>query len=328
MYSIVGRNYRELLYSALQLLQAQGQEYAPRHMVTSEVEGVVMQVTNPRDRVPLLKGRNANIFALIAETLWVFGGRNDLEFIRYYLNRISDFSADGKILEGGYGPRLRNWLGVDQVSAVVSLLQQDPSSRRAVIVLFDPTKDLEPNRKDIPCNNWIQFMIRNNELNMYVVSRSMDIIWGSTLNFFEWTCLQELVAYWLKVPIGTYTHFAGSLHVYDGFKERLQNILNHPVNEEAYKHIPIDIPKERFDIELNKVLKSAEEMRNLHEPDYQGLDSLWLRICTTLLWSYALHKNKMYERAWEALQSLPDSDLKEAGIDFYSRHSGYTSFIR
>lgn len=327
MYFITAKNYREALFRSLEFIKDYGVSCAPRGLPTSELEDVVIHVKNPKDRIPLVKGRRANIFALLAEVVWVLSGRNDLDFIGYYLRRIHEFSDDGIVLHGAYGPRLRNWQGVDQIFSVYHLLKNMPSTRRAAIVLFDPTRDFDSNRKDIPCNNWLHFTIRNKKLNLRVASRSMDVIWGSTLNFFEWTILQELLASWLDVSVGTYTHFIGSLHLYYNFLKRATEILSAPLDLRYYKQIAIDIPVEKFDVELEQFAKLEHGMRLLQEPLTEILDSKWLRIVAQMLWSYSLHKNAQYERAWNVLMEIPDCDLKAAGIDFYSRNANYSGLI-
>ena len=202
----------------------------------------------------LLSGRKANIFATLAETLWVLAGRDDLEFIGYYLQRIASFSDDGIVLHGAYGPRLKNWQGINQFTEVLRVLRNDPDSRRAVMILFDPARDFDSKRKDIPCNNWLQFSIRDQKLHMRVTSRSMDVIWGSTINVFEWTVIQELLSHQLGISPGTYTHFVGSLHLYEDFTQRAHDILAHKLDMTSYNTIPWDIPFASLDEQLGQFM--------------------------------------------------------------------------
>ena len=59
--------------------------------------------------------------------------------------------------------------------------------------------------------------------------RSNDILWGLTgVNIFEFTVLQELVAYMVNIPIGKYFHIADSLHYYTDYQKRMDNILHSP----------------------------------------------------------------------------------------------------
>ncbi len=106
--------------------------------------------------------------------------------------------------EQGTVPRLRNWKGgVDQVAQVRELLAASPDSRRAVISLFDPEIDFQDS-KDIPCNNWLHFLVRDGRLHLNVAARSTDIWFGfSAINGFEWSVLLEMMARWLKLDVGT-----------------------------------------------------------------------------------------------------------------------------
>ncbi len=323
MYVIEAQNYRQALYNALQIILSDGYKRSPRGLGTRELQDVSIVINNPCDRVALLPGRKANIFATLAETLWVLAGRDDLEFIGYYLQRIADFSDDGVVLHGAYGPRIKNWRGVNQLAEVLRILKSDPDSRRAVIALFDPACDFDTRRKDIPCNNWMQFSLRDGKLHMRVVSRSMDVIWGSTINVFEWTVIQELLSRQLGVSPGGYTHFVGSLHLYEDFLQRVHEILAHPLNMTRYNTVPWDIPFESLDEQLEQFIAQESAMRSLIAPTLDKFSSSLLRVATQMCWGYALHKNREYQKAWEVVQQLPDCDLKAAALDFFSYNKNY-----
>lgn len=169
--------------------------------------------------------RKASLPAQIAETIWVLSGRNDIKFIERYLKRASEFSDDGETWRGGYGPRIRNWGCVDQLSEVSQLLISDPNSRRAVINLFDPAEDLGANTKDVPCNNWLSFIIRDGKLHTHVAVRSNDAFWGlSGINAFEWTFLGQVLAYLVGVEPGSLTFSTTSLHLYEPHWDRAAKI--------------------------------------------------------------------------------------------------------
>ena len=68
----------------------------------------------------------------------VYGEVNELDFISYYIDTYGKYSDDGKTIYGGYGPRLFNAKGsINQIQNVLELLKKTPSSRKAVIQLFD-----------------------------------------------------------------------------------------------------------------------------------------------------------------------------------------------
>lgn len=221
-----------------------------------EILGNVVRLDKPCERFIYVPGRKNNPFAQVAETLWVLAGRNDVKFLSKYLPRAAEFSDDGVTWRAGYGPRLRNWRGtwVDQLRNVYRILHEDLHSRRAVISIWDPECDTEPS-KDIPCNNWINFQVRDNKLNMLVSIRSNDLMWGFTgINAFEWSVVQEILAYWLGVEVGWVQYMQGSLHLYSRHFDRVLDILNDSYAEptalnfyDATSPIPFNTPVDKFD---------------------------------------------------------------------------------
>lgn len=149
---------------------------------------------------------------------------NKLEFISYYIPAYKQY-ADGDEIFGGYGPRLSDWRGLNQLANVSGLLRRNPASRKAVVQLFD-APDIMEEHKHIPCTCTLQFMIRGNELQMFTYMRSNDVLWGLPRDVFSFTMLQEIMARALSVELGTYKHAVGSLHLYDRSKATASRFLN------------------------------------------------------------------------------------------------------
>lgn len=215
-----------------------GLEHGSRNGRVMELLNPQIVLEDPVRREILTVNRKANVFAQIAETMWVLGGRNDVEWLSAYLPRALDYSDDGKTWRGGYGPRIRGGhFGFDQVEYVVDLLQDDPLSRRAVIAIYDPQTD-SAFGKDIPCNDFLQFQSRLGELHLTVTVRSNDLMWGwSGINAFEWSTLQEIVASLLGIRVGTLTFNIGSLHLYQPHWERAQSLSYQQEPMGGYQHI-------------------------------------------------------------------------------------------
>jgi thymidylate synthase len=57
--------------------------------------------------------------------------------------------------------------------------------------------------------------IREGKLEWSQIMRSNDVFKGLPYNFVQFTSLQEVLAGWVGVEPGTYTHFSDSLHVYE-----------------------------------------------------------------------------------------------------------------
>lgn len=318
---------------------------------TLEITSKTVKILNPEQRCIIIPGRNDNIFAKVAETLWMLAGRNDIDWLSYYLPRAKDFSDDGKTWRGAYGPRLRNWNGAnykaDQLANVIQLLNRDPQTRQAVISIWDPSEDLLPT-KDVPCNNWIQFMIRTEPglasdgyssrrmLHMNVVQRSSDWMWGfSGIDLFAWSVLHQMMAYWTDTFVGNLTWFIGSLHIYerhwDRAKTLLQNWASNPSSIYSWNILP---PKFETSFDLtNEVIQiilkpEAAEYPASHVFTVNGSEGL-LPVFSQMLWLYHYHKDiqegipgKTVEGLAGALEQMHTCDLKIAALEYFSRTYG------
>lgn len=196
----------------------------PTRGEATELPGVLLQIKNPRARLSRTENRG-RLFSSLGELLWYLAGTNALDFIAYYIPGYNDDSEDGRTIYGGYGPRLFNPTGNDQVTNILNLLRGKPSSRRAVIQLFD-ADDLAIDRREIPCTCTLQFMIRNERLHMFTNMRSNDAFLGLPHDIFTFTMLQEILARSLSVELGMYKHFVGSLHLYAKNIEGAQKYLD------------------------------------------------------------------------------------------------------
>ena len=178
-----------------------------------ELMGVILEIENPRARLSRTENRGKP-FSCLGELLWYLSKRKSLEFIGYYIRAYRDLSEDGEIW-GGYGPRLFDWEGINQFENIVSRLKKKPSTRKAVIQLWDRADlDLDLPHKDVPCTCTFQFFVRDNLLHMLTSMRSNDIYVGFPHDVFCFTMLQEILARTLGLEIGTYKHSVGSLHLY------------------------------------------------------------------------------------------------------------------
>lgn len=140
-------NYR--LLNLLNLLLDKGDTVPSRNGETKELTFRSFEVSDVVDRYITLGERRVSVPAQIAETMWVLAGRNDVGWLSAYLPQAPTFADDGEHWRGGYGPTLRSG-AVDQLKFVIKLLKDEPTTRRAVISLWDTERDTQPG-KDIPC---------------------------------------------------------------------------------------------------------------------------------------------------------------------------------
>lgn len=179
---------------------------------------VVTVQSHPWRCVLFSPARDANPFFHMVEAAWMLAGRNRVEDLVPYVSRFRNY-ADGDVVHGAYGHRWRHAFGFDQIEHVVDMLRRDPSTRQAVIQMWDAsaTHGIEENRhgvgmfplppsgggggvgggdaivirdagqddlrgswRDRPCNTHVYLRIRNGDiLDMTVCCRSNDAIWGA-----------------------------------------------------------------------------------------------------------------------------------------------------
>lgn len=210
---------------------------------TLEVLDFKTEIQNPIQRCVGGAGRNINVFFLLAESIWIWAGRNDVDFLTLFNRQMSEYSDDGRTFNAPYGFRLRHYghkssqtfltderddavlrrysgedweldkFHMDQIKWVIDLLQKDPTTRRAVITIWNPEFDTKDS-KDIPCNDLLMFKIRDNKLHLTIANRSNDLHWGLCTNVFQFSFVLELMAEILGVEVGRQVHNSQSLHIY------------------------------------------------------------------------------------------------------------------
>lgn len=214
------------LSEAIWKLDTCGVEESSRNgLVVTVPEPVIYTLTNPMNRIIACPYRNANPFFHVMETIWMFAGSKDVKWITQFNSRYPEYANDS-VVHGAYGYR---WLGLwgDQISRVVQQLKDDPTTRQAVLAMWDPNTDWMPHWKDRPCNTHVYFRIIEDELHMTVCNRSNDVVWGMFgANIVHMTYLQELVACALDVMLGSYRVVTNNMHFYPDLYPNAAEIWN------------------------------------------------------------------------------------------------------
>jgi hypothetical protein len=104
-------------------------------------------------------------------------------------------------------------------------LKEDTSSRRAAISIFHP-EDVTRNSKDIPCTFGLFYHIRDNLLHATTVMRSNNAFILMPYNIFEFALLAEVLASELGVEVGSLTHNAISMHLYENDVENAKSVID------------------------------------------------------------------------------------------------------
>ena len=109
------------------------------------------------------------------------------------------------------------WNRNKQLQKVIEKLENNPDTRQAWLTLYDG-KEMDDYDYDTPCTLNIGFKIQEYQiqkiLNMTVMMRSNDLIFGFCNDQYCFSQLQKYVASRIGAAIGNYYHFAQDLHIY------------------------------------------------------------------------------------------------------------------
>lgn len=195
-----------------------GAVIAPRGLPTRELRAVHFSIEDPRRRYVSLAARRWSFPYALGEFCWHARGSNRLDEISFYASRWQRMSEDSETIRAScYGAKIfvERPPHVSQWVAARNTLIQDPASRRAVLSIAAPLDETVSQDVDVSCATSLQFSVRSGKLEAIANMRSNDAILGLPYDIFLFTMLQEMIAVELRVELGPYHHFVGSLHIYD-----------------------------------------------------------------------------------------------------------------
>lgn len=204
-------------------LSTNGSRINPRGNPSVELIGTQTQI-DMNAPVVTIKERALGYRFMAAEAAWIIRGDNRVETIGPYAAHIKAFSDDGVYYQGAYGPMV-----IDQISYVASKLNEDPSSRQAILTIWRPNP--RPS-KDIPCTIAIQWFIRDGMLHCIDTMRSSDVWLGYPYDIVNFSCLSWYLrallreVYGIVVDMGSLMLQAGSQHYYERNEEAITAILS------------------------------------------------------------------------------------------------------
>lgn len=190
---------------------------------TKEIRDSVYRLNNIDNTI--IGIRNISQRYCAAELLWYLMGDNSKDFIGRYASMWNNISDDGKTNNSAYGYIIKYKHGFNQLDKIVELLKSDINSRRAVININVPNENVIET-KDEMCTIALQFLVRNNKVNLSVIMRSNDILRGFPFDVVAFTEWQKYVADKLNLEYGSYTHHAISLHAYERDFDKMNQILD------------------------------------------------------------------------------------------------------
>jgi len=182
---------------------------------TKALFNVGFYITDPKDRKIINKERKWNEEYAEAEWQWYLSGDPKVSMLGDIYGKVPEIwkrMADERgYVNSNYGWQ---WKRQDQIDMVYEMLKQKPDTRQACISIYDG-KEISDYAFDTPCTYAIQFTIVNGRLDMCVTMRSNDLWYGFCNDQYQFSKLQELMAFRLDIETGVYYHFAHNMHLYN-----------------------------------------------------------------------------------------------------------------
>jgi len=171
---------------------------------------------------PLLTTKKLHLRSIIHELLWFLQGDTNLEYLKKNKVRIWDEWAneDGE-LGPIYGKQWRSWNGpdgqVDQIQRALDILKKDPTSRRNLVIAFNPGE--LPEVAPPACHTLFQFYVSEGKLSLQLYQRSADLLLGVPFNIASYSLLMMMMAQVTKLRPYEFVHTFGDLHIYSNHLE-------------------------------------------------------------------------------------------------------------
>lgn len=147
------------------------------------------------------------------------------------LQEISAIMLEGNLSKSytySYGERIFAFgeKDINQIDTyVIPILKKDPDSRRAVVSLWDPTRDSDPEKKVVPGLLSLSFKVHENRLHLNTIIRSNDIYIGWPANLYQLYVLGIYVAKKLHLELGSIGIFSLSAHYFKNNTKDIQEML-------------------------------------------------------------------------------------------------------
>ena len=196
----LGKDYPDLLAKVMHF----GALVKPRGELIREVRPLILRLEFPERCIVQRPGFSRALMWL--EVLSLLSG----EFDRSLFEVVSPDAAKRLNAYGAYGPRVK-----EQLLEAERELRRDPDSRRALVYVGRPDDLRLSLELEMPCTATWQFFKRDGKLEMIVNMRSWDLVWGLSYDVPCFVAMQWAMASALRIPMGTYTHIAGSGHIYE-----------------------------------------------------------------------------------------------------------------
>ena len=204
----------ELLFSDI---NTNGESFAG----TKAKFNVSFTLMDPSDKVITTPERKFNLDYAEYEWLWYLKGDRDAKQISEKAKIWKQMMVPGTTnVVSNYG---YFWNYNDQLKRVINELKTNPETRKAIIVHY-LLHELEMYKYDMPCNDVLNFYIKDNRLHLTVFARSIDLWMGFSNDQYCFAKLMEKVSLETGYEIGTMNWMITNCHLYERHWNKKINI--------------------------------------------------------------------------------------------------------
>ncbi|MRT17563.1 hypothetical protein F3C99_11415 [Vitellibacter sp. q18] len=262
----------DLLYATYSDILNNGIAIKSKRGQNKEILNFSATLINPRVRTSMSLDRKL-VKSKFAEFAWYLSKEDDKDYIKPYIEAYEFEEQENNKILGAYGSKIFGSKNerTTQYERIIEQILKRESTKQAYLVISE-MGDYKFRKEEFsspPCTIGLHFYVRNAKLNLTTFMRSNDAYIGLPHDLFCFTMLQEMISYRTKISLGSYTHFATSMHIYEKHFERIKNYLNEG------KHEPIEMPhiKECSAKTLNIVAREFDV--NVSESGIKHLDDYW-----------------------------------------------------
>jgi thymidylate synthase len=216
---MVYKNPTQAFESIYKIIISEGESFAN----TKAVFNASFTVENPTDKVITTPERKFNTDYAEYEYCWYKSGNRDAKEIAERAKIWKQMMIPGTTeVNSNYG---FFWNYNNQLNKVIEDLKTNKETRRAIVVHY-LIQDLDRYKYDTPCNDVLNFYIKDDKLNMTVFARSIDLVFGFCNDQYTFAKLMEDVSRKTGYAIGNMHWFITNLHVYPRHYNLLSNDNN------------------------------------------------------------------------------------------------------
>jgi thymidylate synthase len=178
---------------------------------TKAIFNASVTIQNPSDKVITTPRRKFNQDYAEYEWDWYLKGDRDAKEIAARAKMWNQMMIPGTTeVNSNYG---YFWNYNNQLNKVIDELKRNKETRRAIVVHYI-LHEIDRYKYDTPCNDVLNFYIKDGKLHLTIFARSIDLVFGFCNDQYTFAKLMEHVSQKTGYPVGQMHWFITNLHVY------------------------------------------------------------------------------------------------------------------